>query len=109
KKFKYSPLLLLILLGLPPFILSAIDRQEVVIQMNTLPEVVSTITGNIRWGIFLIIVLFFFYRYNSFFPKINKSFLFIVFFYFIQMLYAIGTNSDVIRYVGLTVMALTIP
>src|SRR5690606_24974920 len=109
KRLTYSGYLMLLLFGLPPFILSATDHAEGIPEMNTLPAIVPVITGNIRWVIFFLVVVFFLFLFKRKFSKIHHSYLLIVVFYAFQMLYAFGTSSDIFRYVGLTIMSTTIP
>lgn len=112
KKTNYSPLgyLYLFLFLVSPFIMSANDDDKAsLLHIQLLPPMIAQITGYIRWSIFGITVLYFFLKFKSSFLEIDKSFLLISLFYFIQLIYALVSNTDVIRYLSLTVISATLP
>jgi len=110
KNIHISSILLIALILISPFIQSINDTDKAdLFSINVLPPIVSQITGSIRWIIFGCSVFLLFGSLKKYWVGIDKRYLLIFGFYAIQFLYAFATQVDVWRYVGLSVISLSIP
>lgn len=103
--------LTLILFLIIPFIMgeSGTDKAQY-LQIYLLPTYIYDISSLIRWISFAVFIIWAAFNFN----KLKKSFkinivLLLCFFYVIQFLYAVASNSDIMRYTSLMLISFALP
>lgn len=110
KKISYIGWLYLILFSVTPFLLSVSDIDKAnLVHMNKLPTFISIISSYVRWIVFGLVTLFAVVKFKELLYRINNIFLFLFFFYFMQLVYAVISNTDILRYFSLSVLVISLP
>lgn len=104
KQIKLYSFLLIFLFLLAPFVMSVTDSRE---GINVLPESLLTIASISRWCVLIIISAF--TIKEKLWNRVNRIHLFVVAFYIVQVIYSLLSQTDVIRYLGLSITSCLVP
>src|SRR5690606_8258746 len=104
--------LIFLLFTIAPFVMS-FDSAETatLIKANTLPSIVSSLSGFVRWVLFAVIsfICILELQKQNNVLKFSIPVKLLSFFYFIQLCYAVVDNYDILRFFFLTIFSLLIP
>ena len=108
---KFSDFILLTIFIILPFLMGDLNLESAeLLHITPLPSFVTKAASTIRWILFVFITIYVFFHITHITKAKGVQIIYMLcFFYVIQFIYALASNSDIFRYLGLTIISFSLP